>query len=125
MLYMPFSRQPDFFDSETASAIIQLKKGKLVATYLVNGQYYYLSLDAKTYHHRIGERVQVIYALGKPLQVKMNKTWGYWLIPAELVGSFSVFFILLAAAFATTYRPHPKSMEQQISTEKEAKSKYQ
>ena len=73
LLYLPFSRQPDYFDSETAPATIKLKDGRVVAEYSEYGKYYAIKVDSMTYHNRIGARVEVIYELREPAHAKINQ----------------------------------------------------
>jgi hypothetical protein len=114
LLYLPFSRQPDYFDSETAPAVIKMKSGSMVAEYSEYGKYYSIKVDSITYHNRIGARVEVIYELREPAHARLNQAWGYWLIPEELAWSFGAFVVLLGVAYATTYRPHPNAIAEQL-----------
>ena len=122
--YLPFSRQPDYFDSETAPATIKLKDGRVVAEYSEYGKYYAIKVDSMTYHNRIGARVEVIYELREPAHAKINQAWGYWLIPEELAWSFGVFVVLLGVAYATTHRPHPNAIAEQLKGTNAPKKKY-
>ncbi len=125
LLYLPFSREPDYFDSETAPATIKLLEGKLVAEYSEYGKYYFIKIDSVTYYNRIGERVEVIYELREPAQAKINKLWGYWLIPVELAWSIGIFTVLLGVAYATTHRPHPSAIAEQLKGAEGPKKKYE
>ena len=124
-MYLPFSRQPDYFDSETAPAIIKMKGDSLVAEYSEYGKPHYLLLNKKEYASKIGTRVELIYELSAPEHVKIKKVIGYWILPNEIAWSFGIFAILLAVAFATTHRPHPDAIKEQISYIKENNGKYQ
>ena len=128
-LYLPFSREPDFVDSETAPAIIQ-KLGntpgaKLVAVYSEFGKQYSIPLDSVKYANRVGEKIELIYELSNPQKAVENKIWGYWLIPIELAWSFGVFAVLLGIAYATTHRPHPSAIAEQLKSDDAPKKKYQ
>jgi hypothetical protein len=125
LLYLPFSRQPDYFDSETAPANIKLKNSHIVAEYSEYGKYYSIKVDSMTYHDRIGARVEVIYELRDPANAKINKPWGYWLIPEELAWSFGAFIVLLGVAYATTHRPHPSAIAEQLKGADAPKKKYE
>lgn len=124
LLYLPFSRQPDYFDSETAPAIIQWKGDAIVAAYSEYGKNYFLTLNKANFQNRIGEKLEVIYELREPAHAKINKLIGYWVIPIEIAWSFGIFVILLGIAYATTHRPHPKSLAEQLEVKKESKKKY-
>jgi len=125
LLYLPFSRQPDYFDSETAPAVIKMKSGSIVAEYFEYGKYYSIKVDSMTYNNRIGARVEVIYELREPAHAKLNQAWGYWLISGELAWSFGAFVVLLGVAYATTYRPHPSAIAEQLKGTDAPKKKYE
>lgn len=125
LFYLPFSREPDYFDSETAPATVKLINEKLVAEYSEYGKNYYIQVDSINYHDRIGARVEVIYELREPAHAKINKPWGYWLNPVELAWSFGIFTALLGVAYATTHRPHPKAIAEQLKGAEGSKKKYE
>lgn len=125
LVYLPFSRQPDFFDSETAPAIIKMKGDSLVAEYSEYGKLHFMPLNKKQYASKLGSRVEVIYELSAPEHVKINKVMGYWIIPIEIIWSFGTFIVLLGVAFATTHRPHPDSLLEQLNYKEEQKTKYE
>lgn len=129
LLYLPFSRVPDYFDSETAPGII-IKEGtgvgtKIMAVYSEYGKEYKLELDSSNYAAKIGQKLEVIYELSDPQKAVVNKFWGYWLIPIELVRSFGGFAALLAIAYATTHKPHPSAIAEQLKSEDAPKKKYE
>jgi hypothetical protein len=78
-----------------------------------------------TYHNRIGARVEVIYELREPAHARLNQAWGYWLIPEELAWSFGAFIVLLGVAYATTNRPHPNAIAEQLKGTDAPKKKYE
>ena len=122
---MQLDSKPDYFDSETAPANIKLKDSHIVAEYSEYGKYYSIKVDSMTYHDRIGARVEVIYELREPANAKINKPWGYWLIPEELAWSFGAFVVLLGVAYATTHRPHPSAIAEQLKGADAPKKKYE
>ena len=124
LLYLPFSRNPDYFDSETAPAIIQMQGDSVVAAYSEYGKPFVLKLNKPDFINRIGEKVEVIYELREPANAKINKPWGYWFIKEELLWSFAIFVILLGVAYATTHRPHPAALKEQLNYKQEHKTKY-
>jgi len=120
---------PDYFDSETAPGII-IKDGtgsrpKIMAVYSEYGKEYKIELDSTEYASKIGQKLEVIYELSDPQKAVVNKFWGYWLIPIELAWSFGVFAVLLGIAYATTYRPHPSAIAEQLKSEDAPKKKYE
>lgn len=125
LLYLPFSRTPDYFDSETIPALVEYKGTLLVASFKEKNIKYNLVLDEQAYKKMLGKRVEVIYELSQPQHVKLNKLIGYWLIANEILWSLGIFILLMAVAYATTHRPEKASLEQQLNVIKEDKSKYQ
>ena len=129
LLYLPFSGVPDYFDSETAPGII-IKEGtgpgaKIMAVYSEYGKEYKLELDSAQYASKIGEKLVLIYELSDHQKAGVNKFWGYWLIPIELAWSFGGFAALLAIAYATTHKPDPSAIAEQLKGEEAPKKKYE
>lgn len=124
-LYLPFSREPDYFDSETAPAKIEQKGDRVVAAYNEFGKPYFLPIDKNVYGSKIGQEIEVIYELSHPDKAAINKPWGYWFIGKEIAWAFGVFISLLGVAFATTNEPHPDALAEQLNYKEEVKSKYQ
>ena len=125
LVYLPFSRQPDYFDSEITPAVIKMKGDSLVAEFSEYGKPHYLLLDKKEYASKIGARVEVIYELSAPEHVKINKVLGYWVLPNEIAWAFGIFAVLLGVAYATTHRPHPDALKEQLNFKQENKTKYE
>ena len=124
-IYLPFSREPDYFDSETTPAIIVSKGESVVAVYNEFGKPYDLILDKQLYGASIGQKVIVRYELSHPEKAVINKAWGYWFIGKEIAWSFGIFAVLLGAAYATTNQPHPDALAEQLNYKQENKTKYQ
>ncbi len=124
LLYLPFSRHPDFVDSETAPAVIKYKGDTIVAEYSEYGKPYFVILNDR-YKNRVGERVEVLYELRAPENAIINTIWGYWLVPIELAWSFGVFLVLLGVAYATTNKPHDNAVKEQLNYKQEQKTKYE
>ena len=125
LLYLPFSREPDYIDSETAPASIVMQGDSVVALYNEFGKPYVLKLNKELYASKIGQQTEVIYELSHPEKAAINNVWGYWLIGKELAWSFGIFAVLLGVAFATTHKPHPDALAEQLNYKDEYKSKYQ
>ena len=129
LLYLPFSRVPDYFDSETAPGII-IKEGagpgtKIMAQYSEYGKDYKIELDSAQYASKIGEKLVIIYELSAPEKAAVSRVWGYWLIPIELAWSFGGFAALLAIAYATTHKPDPSAIAEQLKADDAPKKKYE
>ena len=95
-----------------------------MAAYSEYGKPYLLTLNKPDFINRIGEKVQVIYELREPAHAKINKPWGYWFLKDELGWSFGIFVVLLGVAYATTHRPHPDALKEQLNFKQEQKTKY-
>ena len=124
LTYLPFSRTPDYFDSDTIPALIESKEGIVAAVFKESGKTYRVSLDQKQFQSMIGSRIEIRYELSTPQHAKVNQLIGYWLVPKELLGALSILIVLLIAAYATTHRPDPASLKEQIEFEKEDTGKY-
>lgn len=124
MVYLPFSRTPDYFDSDTTPALIEAKQGMVSAVFKESGKTYRVPLDQKNFQSRIGTRIEIRYELSAPEHAKVNQLMGYWLEPKELLGAFSILIILLIAAYATTHRPDAAALKEQIDFKKEDTGKY-
>ena len=125
LLYLPFSREPDFFDSETAPAIVTQQGDSIVAKYNEFGKPFQIKLNSNDYRSKIGTQIEVVYELSHPQKAAVKQLWGYWLLPNELAWSFGTFAVLLGIAFATTHRPHPDAIAEQLKGEEGPKTKYQ
>ena len=124
MTYLPFSRTPDYFDSDITPALIEAKNDSVFAVFQESGKQYYVALDPSTYQSKIGSRIEIRYELSAPQDAKINQVIGYWLEPKELLGAVCILIVLLIAAYATTHRPDASSLKEQIEFKKEDTGKY-
>jgi hypothetical protein len=122
--YLPFSRTPDYFDSDITPALIEAKNDSVFAVFQESGKQYYVALDPSTYQSKIGSRIEIRYELSAPQDAKINQVIGYWLEPKEVIGAFCILIVLLIAAYATTHRPDAASLKEQIEFKKEDTGKY-
>lgn len=123
-VYLPFSRTPDYFDSEITPALIEQREDKIVAIFTEDKKTYVLPLSNEVYQSKIGERVEIRYELNQPEHAKINKAWGYWWVPSELAFAAGIFIALMGVAYATTHRPDPASLKEQLDYKKENNGKY-
>lgn len=121
---MPFSRTPDYFDSDITPALIEAKDGRIVAAFQEAGKQYQVALDPSIYQSKIGSRIEIRYELSTPQHAKINQVIGYWLEPKEVLGAVCILIVLLIAAYATTHRPDAASLKEQIEFKKEDTGKY-
>ena len=124
MTYLPFSRTPDYFDSDITPALIEAKNDSVFAVFQESGKQYYVALDSSSYQSKIGSRIEIRYELSAPQDAKINQVIGYWLEPKEVIGAFCILIVLLIAAYATTHQPDAASLKEQIEFKKEDTGKY-
>ena len=124
MCFLPFSRTPDYFDSDITPALIEARDGRVVAVFQESGKQYQVALDSSIYQSKIGNRIEIRYELSAPQHAKINQAIGYWLEPKEVLGAFFILIVLLIAAYATTHRPDAASLKEQIAFKKEDTGKY-
>ena len=124
ILYLPFSRTPDYFDSEVTPALIEAKSDSVFAVFKESGKTYSVQLDQKRFQSSIGSRIEIRYELSAPEHAKVNQIIGYWLEPKELIGAILILLVLLIAAYATTHQPDAASLKEQIEFKKKDTGKY-
>jgi len=124
MVYLPFSRTPDYFDSDITPALIEAKSDSVFAVFKESGKIYRVQLDQQIYKTSVGSRIEIRYELSAPEHAKVNQLIGYWLEPKEILGAICILLILLSAAYATTHRPDPNALKEQIEFKKEDTGKY-
>ena len=124
MCYLPFSRTPDYFDSDITPALIEAKGDSVFAVFIESGKRYQVVLDSSIYQSKIGSRIEIRYELSAPQHAKLNQVIGYWVEPKELLGAVFILIVLLIAAYATTHRPDAASLKEQIEFKKEDTGKY-
>ena len=124
LVYLPFSRTPDYFDSVTTPALIVAKTAGVAAVFQEAGKQYQVALDPIIYQSKIGSRIEIRYELSAPQYAKLNQAIGYWLEPKEILGAVFILIVLLIAAYATTHRPDAASLKEQIEFKKEDTGKY-
>ena len=124
MTYLPFSRTPDYFDSDITPALIEAKNGSIFAVFQESGKKYQVALDSSVYQSKIGSRIEIRYELSAPQHAKLNQVIGYWLEPKEILAAFLILIVLLIAAYATTHRPDASSLKEQVEYKKEDTGKY-
>lgn len=122
--YLPFSRTPDYFDSDITPALIEAKNGSIFAVFQESGKKYQVVLDPSVYQSKIGSRIEIRYELSAPQHAKLNQVIGYWLEPKEILAALLILIVLLIAAYATTHRPDAASLKEQIEFKKEDTGKY-
>lgn len=133
LVYLPFSRIPDVFDSVKADGVAIQKLDSATQKEKVFIQY--TSNEKKTYtfdpsyvflQYKVGEKVPVIYEESNPEKAAVDRVWGYWICWKELLGSLVIYFLLFQLSLAMVKNPVPESKEEQeaYSRSKRKRPKY-
>ncbi len=134
-IYILFSRQPDYFSSDTATGIIQnsktldtsiLKQYHIVSgdypvvKYAVGNQVYYLN-GKNNRLVKVGLReskVQVIFDADYPEKAAIYKWLGYWIVLDEVVIFGVAYLLLFGIAIAVTGKnPGETGMDTDLHTQ--------
>ncbi|WP_447642264.1 MULTISPECIES: DUF3592 domain-containing protein [Chitinophagaceae] len=120
LVYLPFSRTPDVFDSVKTEGVgvDQLDsisgKQKVFIQYTTN--------DKKTYtfdpsylflQYKVGEKVPVLYEESHPQKAAVDRIWGYWVSWKEILSSLVIYFLLFQLSLAMVKNPAPESEKEQ------------
>lgn len=110
VLYIFFTRQPDYIDGEFAPAIIHFaldssKQTIPVATFEVDKSSYTVNGYYPLRKFKENEQVTVIYDTSDPHNAAVYMWWGYWFQWKELAGSFIGIVLLYYAAVSITQNP--------------------
>ena len=128
--YIILSRQPDYFDGETAPATIHWLKdsaGKQTIPQAVfnDGRKEY-AIDARYFLRELqeGNKTEVIYETDKPAKAAVYTFFGYWITWGELIATILIYFALFQIAVAVTKNPTPEALIEQLEFKEEKKPKY-
>ncbi len=113
--YILFTRQPDYFDSETTTAVVHITKDSTgadtpFAFYRAGMQDNKVDTRYLFRNYREGDACRVIYNTSKPQQGAVYTFWGYWLTWQELLASIALVVVLFQAAKAITRNPTPEGL---------------
>ncbi len=123
--YIFYTREPDYFDGETATAIIKIDAAKntnavftlMNKTYSVSTKYPLRSLGA-------GQKVRVIYKANHPETAVVYNLWGYWFKWDELLVTSILFAALFYFSSSITNNPSPESKYEQENYVETPQRKY-
>ncbi len=128
--YIPFTRQPDYFDGEKSPAIIQFKKDSVSGITIPTAVYHdglkEHNIDARYVFRewKNGDKLKVIYESANPEKAAVYSIWGYWFSWGELLASIILYFVLFRIAIAVTRNPTPDALIEQMEFKEEKKKKY-
>jgi len=128
--YLVFTRQPDYFDGEKVPATIHWMRDSasrmLIPKAVYSDGYKTFSIDARYVlrEWKEGDRLTVIYEVGKPVHAAVYRFWGYGITWGELLASIVLCVVLFQVAVAITSNPTPESLVEQLEFKEEKKSRY-
>jgi len=119
-----FTRQPDYFDGQfTTGEIVRIKEKLMVA--FSNGGVGY-QVPVRSFLHRPGEYVKVIYETSDPSNAQVYGFFDYWVTFGELIASFVIVGLLYWIATTVTKNPTPEALLEELEAgkKKPRKPKY-
>lgn len=120
VLYMLFTRQPDYFDGEMAVGTIHMQtdsithRQTLFASFDLGKSNYHVNAAYSLRNLREGEKVAVIYDTTMPQRAAIYAWWGYWLQWDEIAGSIIIAVVLWGIAVLLTNNPTEESRLEQL-----------
>lgn len=110
VLYIIFTRQPDYADGEFTPATIHFildsaQRKAAIATFEIDSNIYSVNAYYPLRKFKENEQVTVIYDTADPHKAAVYAWWGYWLQWKELVASFIGIILLYYAAVSITQNP--------------------
>lgn len=111
ILYIIYTREPDFFDGEKMPATIHysidsISKKKVAKAIFTSNNIKY-AIDASYFlrHLSENEKVEIIYLEDKPSKAKVYTFWGYWLTWQETIASLALLILLFQITLALNKNP--------------------
>lgn len=129
IIYILFSRQPDFFDGELTKADIHFlkdsasKKEEPFACFVVSKTQYKIPAAYTFRNLHEGQSVDIIYENTKPQHAAVYAFWGYWITIGELLFSIALIIVMYYIATAITANPAPEALIEQLEEETFTKRK--
>jgi hypothetical protein len=115
-IYLVYSRDPDFIDSETYPARIQYVQGQPQAVFTYGGARYQVPATTGPGRLTAGEAVTVIFSPAEPAKGKLYSFFGYWFRWQEVLGSLVAYILLFLVARSITQNPTPEAVIEQLET---------
>jgi hypothetical protein len=128
--YILFTREPDFFDGETAPATIHWLHDSATnqtipkAVFKVSANTF--SVDARYVFRTLTEnkRVEVIYNTAHPNKAAIYSWWGYWIKWGEWIIAILLLIALFQIAVSVTSNPTAEALIEQMEYKEVKKTKY-
>ena len=120
LVYLPFSRTPDVFDSVKTEGIgvgrLDPASGKpqVFIRYTVSDRKNYTFDPSYLFlQYKVGEKVPVLYEESHPQKAAVDRVWGYWVSWKEILSSLLVYFLLFQLSLAMVKNPAPETEKEQ------------
>jgi hypothetical protein len=124
-IYILFSRQPDWFDSEMSNGTIIKTDSGWQAAYNIGTVIHYAPAEYLFRQLEQNEKVKVIYEVSQPEYAAVYSWWGYWIRWQEILLSLIVFIGLYYVAIALNSNLTPEALMEQLEDKpKENKRRY-
>ena len=130
LVYLPFSRVPDVFDSVRTDGVAFEKLDSASQTNKIFIRYATLGKKEFSFDpsylftkYKVGEKVPVIYEESKPSIASVDRIWGYWISWKEILSCVVIYFLLFQLSLAMTNNPVPESVEERERYENRANKK--
>ncbi len=124
--YIFYTREPDYFDGEIATANIkidQLTKSE-VAVFNVMDKTYFVNASYPLRKLIQNEQVHVIFKVNEPEVAVVYSFWGYWFKWGELLMSSILLLVLFYFSVSITNNPSPESLYEQQNYVETPQRKY-
>ncbi len=130
VLYIFFSRQPDYFDGLKTKGTVHFTRDSLHDT---RQPYVFFHHEGQTdsfnaayllRSYKEGETVPVIYEPSSPVRAGVYGLWGYWFRWGELLFSLIVLGLGIFAALSITSNPTPEALIGQLEDGHPKRRKY-
>lgn len=118
-LFVFYTREPDFQNSDYTSGIIHFVKDSSnrtgpVAFFTFLHQEYKVNAGYIFKNYQEGQRVNIIYDTADPSIASVYSMWGYWIRWKELLAFIAIFVGLYQVAVALTSNPTPESLIEEL-----------
>ncbi len=121
LLYIFFSRQPDYLDGEFTTGNIHYIKNSAKVFFTVDKKTFIANASYPLRKLNENEFVTIIYDTSNPAKAAVYKWWGYWLQWDEILASVIIPFILYFAATAITGNPTPEALIDELEMKRNIK----
>ena len=109
-----YSREPDYFDGETAHAIIKIDslQSNATAIFAIKSIQYKVNANYPLRKLVDGQKVEVIYKIATPEKAVIYSIWGYWFKMGELLMSVILLFGFYYLTISITFNPSPEAIKE-------------